>query len=88
MTFQEALTKMQNGIPMRRPEWEPWMYYRVRGNDIILCRDGEGSRVLGWPNISIGAVPVPHILADDWEEFTGKVIPIMDLIKGTTPYGT
>lgn len=84
MTFQDALTLMQAGVPMRRPAWETWMYYRVRNNNIILCRDGEGTRVLGWPNISLGAVSADNILADDWEEFTGRVIPVMDIIKGIT----
>lgn len=82
MTFQNALTLMQAGFPMRRPGWEPWMYYRVNGGAIVLCRDGVGSRVLGWPNVSIGAVPADNILADDWEEFTGETIPVAELIKG------
>lgn len=76
MTFQEALAKMQQGVPVRRPAWPPWEYFQIRNGELYRCRDGEGSTVLGYPNISIGAVFVKDLFATDWEEFTGKTISI------------
>lgn len=81
MNFEQAFSLLREGLPIRRASWVKCNYFKtIRGN-LYLCRDGEGSTVLGFPNISIGAIGVDDIMADDWEPFTGKVLTPYEIWK-------